>query len=168
METEKAFILINTVKCIGDEYKAVTQSGTEIYVKKDELIPYVRFPEGPDEAFGFVKVNGKAFTADTVKIIIQIYEGLIRRLEYETDKENLKRLQDAEIGKSQRKQSNADRIRSMTDEELAKFLSEFSACNVCEYYDPETHRCDVNSNFLCVKAYAEAIIGDWLKQPVEE
>ena len=73
-----------------------------------------------------------------------------------------------EFIKSQRKQSNADRIRGMTDEELAKFLSEFSACNVCEYYDPETHRCDTDSNFLCVKAYAEAIIGDWLKQPVEE
>ena len=27
----KAFILIDTVKNIGDEYKAVTQSGTEIY-----------------------------------------------------------------------------------------------------------------------------------------
>ena len=66
------------------------------------------------------------------------------------------------------KQSNADRIRGMTEEELARFLSEFSACNVCEYYDPETHRCDTDSNFLCVKAYAEAIIGDWLKQPEEE
>ena len=64
--------------------------------------------------------------------------------------------------------TNSERIRGMTDEELAKFLSEFSACNVCEYYDPETHRCDTDSNFLCVKAYAEAIIGDWLKQPVEE
>ena len=66
------------------------------------------------------------------------------------------------------KQSNAQRIRNMDDEELAKFLSEFSACNVCEYYDPETHRCDTDSNFLCVKAYAEAIIGDWLNKPVEE
>ena len=66
------------------------------------------------------------------------------------------------------KQTFGDKIRSMSDEELAKFLSEFSACNVCEYYDPETHRCDTDSNFLCVKAYAEAIIGDWLKQPVEE
>ena len=66
------------------------------------------------------------------------------------------------------KNTNADKIRNMTDEELAKFLSEFSACNVCEYYDPETHRCDTDSNFLCVKAYAEAIIGDWLKQPEEE
>lgn len=125
METEKAFILINIVKCIGDEYKAVTQSGTEIYVKKDELIPYVRFPEGPDEAFGFVKVNGKAFTADTVKIIIQIYEGLIRRFEYETDKEILEWPQDSDVRKNQKKQSNADRIRSMTDEE--------SDCGRCDH-----------------------------------
>lgn len=121
----KAFILIDTIKSIRDEYKAVTQSGTEIYVKKSEAIPYIDFPKEEGETFGFVKINGKAFTADTIKIIIQIYEGLIRRFEYETDKENLKRLQDAEIGKSQRKQSNADRIRSMTDEELAEYLTTF-------------------------------------------
>ena len=142
METEKAFILINTVKCIGDEYKAVTQSGTEIYVKKDELIPYVRFPEGPDEAFGFVKINGKAFTADTVKIIIQIYEGLIGRFEYETE-------QDAEIGKSQRKQSNADRIRGMTNEELAEYLITFQ----------NTFGEEHEGMMSCL---------DWLKQPMEE
>ena len=64
--------------------------------------------------------------------------------------------------------TNAERVRNMPDEELARFLSEFSACNVCEHYDPETHRCDTDSNFLCVKTYAEAIIGDWLKQPVED
>ena len=149
METEKAFILINTVKCIGGEYKAVTQSGTEIYVKKDELIPYVRFPEGPDEAFGFVKINGKAFTADTVKIIIQIYEGLIRRFEYETDKENLKRLQDAEMGKNRGKQSNADRIGGMTDEELAEYLTTFQ----------NTFGEEHEGMMSCL---------DWLKQPVEE
>lgn len=33
----KAFILIDTIKSIRDEYKAVTQSGTEIYVKKARL-----------------------------------------------------------------------------------------------------------------------------------
>lgn len=168
METEKAFILINTVKCIGDEYKAVTQSGTEIYVKKDELIPYVRFPEGPDEAFGFVKVNGKAFTADTVKIIIQIYEGLIRRFEYETDKENLKRLQDAEIGKSQRKQSNADRIRGMTDEELARFLVDFNECEVCNQFDKNSGKCNELSKFICTKGYKELVAYEWLKQPMED
>lgn len=66
------------------------------------------------------------------------------------------------------KQSNADCIRSMTDEELAKFLSEFSACKVCEHFDNRLDRCGADGGFLCVKAYAEAIIGDWLKQPVEE
>lgn len=73
-----------------------------------------------------------------------------------------------EFIKSQRKQSNADRIRNMSDEELAKFLSEFSACSVCEYYDSETNGCDTDGNFLCVKAYAEGIIGRWLKQQAED
>lgn len=66
------------------------------------------------------------------------------------------------------KNTNADKIRNMTDEELAKFLSEFSACSVCEYYDSETNGCDTDGNFLCVKAYADGIIGRWLKQPVED
>lgn len=145
----KAFILIDTIKSIRDEYKAVTQSGTEIYVKKSEAIPYIDFPKEEGETFGFVKINGKAFTADTVKIIIQIYEGLIRRFEHETDKENLKRLQDAEIGKSRRKQGNADRIRSMTDEELAEYLTTFQNAFGEEY----------EGMMSCL---------EWLKQPVEE
>ena len=66
------------------------------------------------------------------------------------------------------KQSNADWIRGMDDEELAKFLSEFSACKVCEHFDNRLDRCGADGDFLCVKAYAEAIIGDWLKQPVED
>lgn len=70
--------------------------------------------------------------------------------------------------KDDKEQSNADCIRSMTDEELAKFLSEFSACQVCKYHDEELDRCGASINFTCVKEYAEAIIGDWLKHPVEE
>lgn len=73
-----------------------------------------------------------------------------------------------EFIKSQRKQSNADRIRGMGDEELAKFISEFSACQVCKYFNEELDRCGASINFLCVKEYAEAIICDWLKQPVED
>ena len=73
-----------------------------------------------------------------------------------------------EFIKSQRKQSNADRIRGMTDEELAKFLSEFSSCNICEQFDKRLDRCGADNHFVCVKEYAEAIIGDWLKQPAEE
>ena len=61
--------------------------------------------------------------------------------------------------------ANGEKIRSMTDEELAKFLSEFSACNICEQFDKRLDRCGADSGFVCVKEYAEAIIGDWLKQP---
>ena len=73
-----------------------------------------------------------------------------------------------EFIKGQRKQSNADRIRGMTDEELARFLSEFSACNICEQFDKRLDRCGADNHFVCVKEYAEAIISDWLKQPVED
>lgn len=77
----KAFILIDTVKSIGDEYKAVTQSGTEIYVKKSETIPYMDFPKEEGETFGFVKINGKAFTAEAVKAMIQVYNGMLKKFE---------------------------------------------------------------------------------------
>lgn len=33
----------------------------------------------------------------------------------------------------EKKVTNADRIRSMTDEELAKFLCEFDPCHLCEH-----------------------------------
>lgn len=64
------------------------------------------------------------------------------------------------------KRTNADKIRNMTDEELARFLSEFQACCNCESYDKKVGRC--RANFPCVKEYAEAIIGDWLQQPAED
>ena len=64
--------------------------------------------------------------------------------------------------------SNADQIRRMGDEELAKFLSEFSACNICEQFDKRLDMCGADNHFVCVKEYAQAIIGDWLKQTVEE
>lgn len=64
--------------------------------------------------------------------------------------------------------TNGEKIRVMNDEELAKFISEFSACQVCKYFDEELDRCGASINFLCVKEYAESIIGDWLKHPVEE
>ena len=66
------------------------------------------------------------------------------------------------------KKTNADKVRNMTDGELAKLLSEFSACKICEQFDKRLDRCGADNHFVCVKEYAEAIIGDWLKQPVEE
>ena len=35
------------------------------------------------------------------------------------------------------KKTNADRIRSMTDEELARALTEDTACKMCEYWGKE-------------------------------
>ena len=64
--------------------------------------------------------------------------------------------------------TNGEHIRGMSCEELAKFISEFSACQVCKYFNEELDECGASVNFLCVKEYAEAIIRDWLKQPVEE
>ena len=61
--------------------------------------------------------------------------------------------------------TNAERIRNMPDEELAKFLSEFMACKFCECYDEELDRCWKEDDFMCIK---ETIIRDWLKQPMEE
>lgn len=66
------------------------------------------------------------------------------------------------------KQTFGDKIRGMTDEELARFLSEFSACNICEQFDKRLDRCGAGNHFVCVKEYAEAIIGDWINKPVEE
>lgn len=60
--------------------------------------------------------------------------------------------------------TNADHIRKMTDEELGKFLAEFKACNVCEFHNEKYDRCDMPDNMLCVKTYAEAVIGDWLRK----
>ena len=64
-----------------------------------------------------------------------------------------------EFIKSQRKQSNAQRIRNMTDEELAKFLSECADCATCRLVNPKNCRTEET----CTKAFTE-----WLKQPVEE
>ena len=64
--------------------------------------------------------------------------------------------------------TNSERIRDMADEELARFLSEFSACNICEQFDKRLDRCGADNHFVCVKEYAQAIIVDWLKQPVED
>ena len=55
--------------------------------------------------------------------------------------------------------TNADRIRAMTDEELAKFIPDWSYTNAC--------KCDeqpyVDCNNECEKCVAE-----WLKQPAED
>ena len=55
-------------------------------------------------------------------------------------------------------QTNADRIRAMSDEELAEFLSEYQFCDMCdEGCDACTYHGECDKRLL-----------DWLKQPAEE
>lgn len=66
--------------------------------------------------------------------------------------------------------TNADRIRSMSDEELATEITKNPSipCRMCEYYNHELGYCDARHDFVCVTAYAEALALDWLKQPAKE
>lgn len=53
--------------------------------------------------------------------------------------------------------TNADRIRTMSDEELCKFLGEYKFCDICEEgCDSCTYNGDCDKRLL-----------DWLKQPAE-
>ena len=58
-------------------------------------------------------------------------------------------------------QTNADRIRSMNDEELALFLCDFRSCDADEYI------CEgCKATQYCRAGHAGTI--DWLQQPAEE
>lgn len=63
--------------------------------------------------------------------------------------------------------TNADRIRSMTDEELARALTEDTACKMCEYWGKEIDSCNAPFSFVCTKGYAEALILKWLQSEAE-
>ena len=54
--------------------------------------------------------------------------------------------------------TNADRIRAMSDEELAKFIPNWSYTNACKCGE---HYVDCNNE-------CEKCVADWLRQPAEE
>ena len=54
--------------------------------------------------------------------------------------------------------TNAQRIRSMNDEELAEFLEQFEVCSCCEY---SKIRCTFENP--CVDEFAIAITFNWLQ-----
>lgn len=62
--------------------------------------------------------------------------------------------------------TNADRIRSMNDYELAEFLIRQHACDNCDYYNGA--RCKAPDGFKCTNEYAAAIIQKWLQEEAEE
>ena len=81
---KKAFVLVNVEKEIGEDCKIKTASGSETWLKAKDLIPYVKFPPAPAgtiDDFGAVKINGKAYTAADIKLLIQIHEGVLRQYE---------------------------------------------------------------------------------------
>lgn len=55
--------------------------------------------------------------------------------------------------------TNAERIRNMSDNELAAFLDEIGSCIVCAWYRVECEKHDKN---------CEHGIIEWLKQEVDE
>lgn len=61
--------------------------------------------------------------------------------------------------------TNADHIRSMTDEELAAFLECFGACHYCPQYGEASF---VDSGIPTCDGDCEQHISDWLKQPYKE
>ena len=62
------------------------------------------------------------------------------------------------------KQTNADRIRAMSDEELAEFLEEFEVCTHCKYADGIV--CTFENP--CTHGFASAMAYEWLKSEVKE
>ena len=72
---------------------------------------------------------------------------------------------------SNRPKTNADRIRSMNDSELAEFIANkgsYIACCQCDYFNHDEEKCESPYVFLCTKGYAEALILKWLQSEVEE
>ena len=60
------------------------------------------------------------------------------------------------------KQSNAQRIRNMDDEELAEFLMDFDTCTYCD--NSSADEC----TYETCQEIGEPCLLEWLKQPVED
>lgn len=68
--------------------------------------------------------------------------------------------------------TNADRIRAMSDEELAEFLADseiFSPCKNCDFHfvDAMNDDCKAPDGWICTKGYAAALIQKWMQSKVE-
>ena len=65
---------------------------------------------------------------------------------------------DSYIQDTPKEKTNADRIRAMSDEELAKFIPNWSYTDACKCGE---HYVDCNNE-------CEKCVADWLQQPAEE
>lgn len=62
--------------------------------------------------------------------------------------------------------TNADRIRNMSDEELAEFIVMYEVCSRCDYSDKTNDRCTLENP--CVYNLAIAMSLKWLQSEVED
>lgn len=90
--SRKAFILVDIEKEYKNEVKAKTASGTEVYIDKGDLIPYIRFSKEDQSNTGSVIINGISFTPQDVMLLIQLCEGLLKQNEDLKDLYRRKRL----------------------------------------------------------------------------
>ena len=72
-----------------------------------------------------------------------------------------------------KRMTQADRIRSFSDEELADFLADseiFSPCKNCDFHfvDAMNDDCKAPDGWICTKGYAAALIQKWLQSEVWE
>ena len=73
------------------------------------------------------------------------------------------------VYEEKKQQSQADRIRAMSDEELAEFLTDFSVCEKCEHYEGEM--CNykhIPYGLMCTNDVVARVVGIWLKAEVKE
>ena len=61
--------------------------------------------------------------------------------------------------------TNADRIRSMSDEELAQAIYQGISSDACDYCKENDHHC---TGHTCQGKADAAVILEWLQQPAEE
>lgn len=68
---------------------------------------------------------------------------------------------------TQSKLTNGQKIRNMTDEELAEFLATLTICELCEYCGED--KCNrTGGAFLCTTATSAKVMCKWLKSEVKE
>lgn len=77
------------------------------------------------------------------------------------------KLQRCQSFEQKKPQSQADRIRAMSDEELAECFATLVICEICEYCGE--NKCNrTGGEFLCTTATSAKMLCKWLKSEVKE
>lgn len=132
---------------------------TRNFLHKSELADFESFVE--EKGYVVIETSGNPFEVfrakkgkDTVAVYMKAgsFEQIeIRDMDFPLVREFMRR---------QNKTTNADRIRNMTDEELAEFLCVYDACVMCEH---------VSASFCSTNDCNEIDVTlKWLQSPAEE